>query len=636
MGEEEKEVKQAITSEDVKNAEEKRKKYKKSKEALNNRVKEAEKWFRLMQWEVIAPGDDQKKPHPTSAWLFNSIINKHADGMDNYPEPNILPREEGDKPDAKMLSDILPVILEHNDFESTYDQAWWDVLKYGTAVYGVFWNKELENGLGDIDIKHIDILDLDWEPGIEDIQDSKNLFFTRAVDNELLEKAYPQLVGKLGNSTLQEGKWDTTENLSMESMSPVVDWYYKKKIRTQTGYQTVLHYVKYCAGEVLYATENDTNVPTMIGTDGNPMPTGKSMAEIGLYDHGKYPFILHTLFPLKGSPAGFGFIDITKDVQIQIDKLDQIILKNSHRIANRKTFVSDGAGINTDDYTNPEIEIVSVSGNVDDSKIKQEEIKELPAFIYNFRAAKIDELKEVSGNRDFSQGGTTSGVTAASAIAALQEAGSKLSRDEIKQSYRKFRDINYMMIELIRQFYTETRFFRITGENGVEQFVEYQNQNLNKSTNELGIESIKRPVFDIKVTSQKASPFTKIAQNELAKELYQLGVFNPQNSDMALSMLNMMDFEGKDLVEQKISQNGTMLQMIQQMQLQIQQMATIIDATTGSTLSQAVMMQQNPQAEQIQDTSAVSTNNPLAKAVQSAQNTTPTTARDKAQNVVAN
>ena len=57
---------------------------------------------------------------------------------------------------AKTLSSILPVVMEYNDFEQTYSDEWWEKLKHGTAVYGVFWNAEKENGLGDIDITTID------------------------------------------------------------------------------------------------------------------------------------------------------------------------------------------------------------------------------------------------------------------------------------------------------------------------------------------------------------------------------------------------------------------------------------------------------------------------------------------------
>ena len=200
-----------------------------------------------------------------------------------------------------------------------------------------------------------------------------------------------------------------------------------------------------------------------------------------------------------------------------------------------------------------------------------------------------------SGNRDFSQGGTTSGVTAASAIAALQEAGSKLSRDMIKSAYRAFAQECYLVLELIRQFYDEPRTFRITGEGGEQQFEVFDNTAIRPQVQgqDFGIDLGERvPVFDIRVAAQKKSPFSKISQNELAKELYGAGMFNPEIADQALICLDMMDFEGKDKVVQKVSQNQTLLQMVQQLQAQMLQMAQIIDAQNGTTITEGIAAEQ--------------------------------------------
>ena len=98
--------------------------------------------------------------------------------MDNYPEPNVLPREKGDEESAELLSKILPVIIENNNFENTYSDAWWYKLKHGTAAYGVFWNNRKSEG-GDIDITRLDLLNIFWEPGISHIQESENLFIVK-------------------------------------------------------------------------------------------------------------------------------------------------------------------------------------------------------------------------------------------------------------------------------------------------------------------------------------------------------------------------------------------------------------------------------------------------------------------------
>jgi hypothetical protein len=103
-----------------------------------------------------------------------------------------------------------------------------------------------------------------------------------------------------------------------------------------------------------------------------------------------------------------------------------------------------------------------------------------------------------------------------------------------------------------------------------------------------GETDFRRPVFDIKITSQKQSPFNKIAQNELAKELYQMGVFNPQMTDQSLLMLEMMDFEQKDMIIQKVQQNGTLLQMVQNLTQVAMKLSTIVDQQNGTNTTAEV------------------------------------------------
>ena len=546
--------------------------YKRDKQALTDRIVNAEEWWKNNHWDRFS--SDSSNPNdtqPVSAWLFNSIINKHADFMDNFPCPAILEREESDREIAKMLSSVVPVILEQNGFERTYSECSWDKPKIGTGIYGVFWNPEKENGLGDIDIKHMDVINMFWEAGVDDIQKSRNVFTVEMMDRDLLEEEYPEIKDKTQAEIIYKPEYLYESNLDTTNKVQVIDWYYKKRIRAEVNgivtTKTILHYCKFIPGAVLYATENDPE-----------------MQYTGWYDHGMYPFVCDAMFPEKGSPAGFGYLDIMVNPQEYIDKLDQVILKNA--MLNRpRYFVSNSAGINEQEFADMSNDFVHCSGSVDESQIQQIKVPQMSDGVFKIREEKIEELKETSGNRDFSQGGTTSGVTAASAIAALQEAGSKLSRDMIKGTYTAYSSTVTMVIELIRQFYTLPRCYRITQPNGEAQYIELTNESLQPQQDNMmdGELSARRPVFDIKVAAQKASPYSRIANNELAKELFGMGVFNPQIADQAMAVVTMMDFDRRDEVLKKIQENGLMYQQLQQMQAAMVQMADIIAQTTGNT-----------------------------------------------------
>ena len=571
-------VAQPIGQEQLRQANLTLQKNKEGKANLEQRVIDNEEWYRLRHWECMR-GKKKQQVEPVSAWLLNAIANKHADAMDNYPAPNILPREKADVEEARRLSDIVPVVLEQTGYEGTYSEAWWDKLIGGTAIYGVFWDSGKLNGLGDIAVEPVDVLNLFWEPGITDIQDSANVFHLSLADNKALESSYPQLSGNLGGSTLDISKYVYDDTVDTSGKSVVVDWYYKK----QVGQTTVLHFCKYVNDTVLYATEND-----------------ETMAKRGWYDHGKYPFVFDPLFRIKGTPCGFGYIDIGKGAQEYIDRGDQAVMQNMLSNAKPRYFIRSDGSVNEAEYGDMTKDFVHTDGNLGQDSILPIAGKGLSSIYLNVLDRKVEELKETTGNRDVSTGGSASGVTAASAIAAMQEAGSKLSRDSNKAAYRAFREIVLLVVELIRQFYDLPRQFRIIGANGEQSFISYTNAGLlpQAQGNDFGVDMGYRvPLFDIEIAAEKASPYSKLSQNELALQFFGAGFFNPQLTDQALACLEMMDFDGKDRMMQRIAQNGTLYQQLMQTRQQAVAMAQAVDMQMGTNYAGQILLGAQGQAQ---------------------------------------
>ena len=558
-----------IGAEEVARAEQILQKYKVGKAALDQRLVDNELWFRMGHWKNYQNPMMEGKPQPSSGWLFNSIANKHADAMDNYPAPNVLPRAPDDEQTARVLSSVLPVVLEQADYEQVYSDTWWRKLKQGTGVKGVFWDPEQRGGVGEITVRPMNLLMLYWEPGVDDIQASPNFFSLSLEDTDQLTERWPQLEGH-STSALEVPHYLHDGGLDTNGKSVVVDWYYKK--RNAEG-RRVLHYCKFCNGVVLYASEND------------PEYAGR-----GFYDHGQYPFVFDPLFVEEDSPAGFGYIDVMKECQTAIDRMNHAMDENVLLSSKQRYVLSDAAGVNEEELADFSRDIVHVVGRLGDDSFRPLQTTGMQGNSLSYRNSRIEELKEISGNRDMTQGGTAGGVTAASAIAALQEAGSKLSRDMLKSAYRAFAKECYLIMDLMRQFYDEERVFRIIGETGRSEFVHFSGAALRAQAlpGVGGVElGSREPVFDIVVSAEKKSTFSRLSQNETAKECYQLGFFAPRNADAALAALEMMDFEGIEKVRQRVRQNGTLAQRLEQLQSQLVQLKQGPLSGPGENLSTA-------------------------------------------------
>ena len=493
-------------------------------------------------------------PEVKSGHIFNAIQYKHADFLDNYPHINVLPREESDEGEAEVLSQILPCILDRAHFKETYSQNSYTKLQTGCACYGVFWDETAGAGEGDIKISKIILDRLSWQPNVSDIQDSRYVFYDYFMEEDEFIRLYGSLDGVRTQKTYErkdEDKYDDSLNYQVV----ITDCYYKAK--DKSGKASV-HLLKFSGNRILEETE------------------GKEEFSGGLYAHGKYPFVMDVMHPIYGDITGVGIAELGESQQRYIDKFDRIISESALYSSKPRYFKKQGvAGVNISQFLDLNVPLVDVDANsLDDTALKRIEAPPLPAFIPEFRKMKIEELKEVLGNRDFSQGGTSGGVTAATAITALQNSGDKLSRDMIAQTYTAITSVFLLVVELIRQFYDEERTFRITGQDETVSYIRYSNKNIQPKAGAfdafwgfLGMEVPERKSaqFDIVLSVEKNNPYSRGQHNELVLTLYQLGLLNPQNAQVGCFVIENLSFDGKDKILERLRQAGEEAQA--QMQL---------------------------------------------------------------------
>lgn len=541
--------------------------YQDGKKTLDSRLVANEQFYKMRQWDAVNGGGaaaQQKDVHST-AWLFSCIESRYADMMDSYPTANTRPRQQDDVEEANRLSAIIPVINEQLDMETTYSEVSRYALKHGTFAYSVLWDSSKHHGLGDISVNRVDLLSLYWEPGVTDIQESTNVFHLTLVDNALLESQYPAIKGKLGGKPVIKTEYRYDDKIRTDDKSIVVDWYYK----VWSNGKKVLHYCKYVNDFVLFSTQNE-------GME-------------SLYDHSMYPYVIVPLFPVEGSLAGYGYIDIGRDTQVQIDLLSKAIVENATMGASPRYFVSNGTKVNEKEFLDFTKKVIHVeSGTVTDDELRPMESIPFSGNYINVLGTLVDQLKYTTANQDANNGIAPSGVTSASGIASLQEAAGKNARAVNKTAYRAFKDVTYMQIELIRQFYDAPRYFRITPDDAKESYELYTNKAL-KPQAIPGTEYLRLPEFDISITAERANPYRKMEMNELALNFYNMGFFNPQNADQVSACLSMMDFSGKRDVLQRVSANATLYQRLLQYQQIALNYAKQIDPQGAEIIAQDIM-----------------------------------------------
>ena len=542
-------------------------KYQQGKAMADDRLIENDRWYRSQQWDIIREKAGKGKtaePEPTTNLVWNTIANRHGDLMDAFPEPIFTEREPSDREDAEQLSKVMKYVLDRQKFRQTYSDAAWYKVKSGTSCYHISWDQSLEGGLGDISIKKVDLLRLYWQPGIDNIQDSKYVFALSLMDKDDADRLY-NLDGKVeARYGIDLKKYNETDTIDTEGMVVVIDCYYKER---QEDGATILHMDKIVGDRIVDSTKSKGE--------------GK-----GLYDHGLYPFVFDKMFPEEHSLLGFGMVDVIKNAQMYIDKLDQILTFNALVSGRQRLLVKKGL-VPTDQFADVSKTIIEMNGSLKEGEdFHRLQATPLPSSIMEHRNMKIAELKEVSGANDFSRGAATGGVTSATAILALQEAGNKLSRAMVAATYDAYVELCNMALELIVQFYDEPRKFRITNDQGEPEYIEFSNQMMKEKPVEIdGVQTAetRRPIYDIDCHAEKQSHFAAYASNEIAKELFNMGFFSPEMAPAALTALKLMSFDGKEQVEKSISQ-------MYQQQMEMQQATSQAQQAVGQQEELLVMM----------------------------------------------
>ena len=461
-------------------------------------------------------------PEPVTPVLFSTLESVLADMMDNYPEAVLIGEEPGDDALAGELTQIVRFILKRRGYRETFRRKCRGALKKGASALQVFWNDALLDGMGDVDIRELDIRSLLWDPAFEDIQDGRACIQHSFYPREWFGRHYPKALDEMKGDGYRRERFggETPLDGGAEDIL-LMDYWFREP--DEEGV-TRVHMLRIAGGALL--------------------EDSRRTRPQGMYAHGRYPFIVEALYPIEGQPVGFGLIDALKNMQMYADRMDQIILKNIQMSASPKMMISRSADIDEEALTDWSREVVR-AGRIDENAVRWFQAAPLNPYAMAHHRGKLDAIKEQSGQNQFNRGETMGGVTAASAIVALQEAGNKRSRMLIEQMNDGFERMVRMIVELVAENYTEPRRVRVRGE-GTDNMLQFDGS----AWGERG------PLdFDISVNVQKQTPQRTLYQNELALQLLQAGVIEREDA------LGMMTFPGKDAVMARAARGAPQREM---------------------------------------------------------------------------
>lgn len=489
-----------------------------------------DEWDRLTANEKIYLGDhwsdtgsDSNEPQPVMPIIFSTVENIQADLMDEYPEAVVTPESSNDEKIGKILTRVVAQNHEACDYLYEYNDLIHDLLVGGYMVQEVGWDPNLNYGFGGAYIRCVSNKNIMFDPLCANIQDGRAVFKIERLPTSWFRQHYPDYADHFSGGS---------------DLVPDDHFSFGTEIESkETNYMILLE-----AWIRTYDAENHKYSVHMLQIAGGQLLENSYIEKPeGYFMHGMYPFVCTPLYKIKGSPFGRGIVDMFKNPQQYSDKINQILLKNALTAGTNRILVQKGSA-DLDEISDFSKQITEVS-NIEGIKWFQD--RPLPAFLMNYMINMQNSIKEESGSNDFSRGNTTGGVTAASAITALMDASSKRSRKEAQVIHNGFAQAVRMELEVEREFETETRTVEITvmGEKQSLSIQEGFFKDVQNGYDRLPVE------FRVSIKPARESRFTNLSNNELILQImtmYQGRTINPA------ILMEAMNFEGKDIVLEKL------------------------------------------------------------------------------------
>lgn len=570
------------------------------------RVKCARKVFLLDDPEQDSPDENGgKKPRNKTIQLQtlrSTINNCVADQMDNMPEALLAPERPGLEGVATDLTDVVHYIMGRNHYEDIHRLRAEDFFVAGTAVTQVTWDETMDYGHGDVAVIRWPVEAMIWDPYVNDIQEGRAVMKCSWHPHSWFEEHYPDKARFVGSDEAQHrniGKPDAQEELSSyeNDQAMLIEYWWRTFDAKSRRYKINVAYVAgYC---LLDKVEN-------------------------VYKHGRYPFRFDAYSSVEGSPAGVGLVEELTPMMRYVNRYARYIDENLRMSAKTRMLIRKDSGVDVEALANWDSNIIT-GDNIDPNYIQWLQSKPLNGVVVQQMLQYQTDIKQDSGQNQFMRGETAGGITAASAISALQEAGGKLTRSHTNILNQGFREIVEQMIWLVAQFYDEDKERMITGADGKshqvllngEHLMGLDQMNLPSEDELMGMippgfdgdpqelmtklrrtaqrKLAKRkreffaPPYTVDVQVQRRNPLRVQAQNDLFIQAYTMAAQAGQQFPLSL-LFDLLVVDGKERILPVLQQVDQQSAMMQQLAAENEQLKAQNEQLSGTVQQQGAAL----------------------------------------------
>ncbi|MFY3741634.1 MAG: hypothetical protein HMLIMOIP_002092 [Candidatus Nitrosomirales archaeon] len=228
------------------------------------------------------------------------------------------------------------------------------------------------------------------------------------------------------------------------------------------------------------------------------------------YEHGQYPFA-----KLDGTPTGkFYTSSIIEDLiplQQELNRSRSQLIESKNRMSKPQILAEKGSVEAKKITTEPGQVIEYAMGHTPPQPLP---LQNLPSYVTEEINRLYDDMADVSGQHEVSNGSTPPGVTAATAISFLQEQDETMIAGNYSSIEEAIEKVAAQCLTYVKMYWDEARTVKIVGLDGTFDVQIFKNSDLRGNT-------------DVRVESGSALPTSRAAKQAFIMDLMKMGFIQP-------------------------------------------------------------------------------------------------------------
>lgn len=511
---------------------------------------------------------------PPSMTLNSCIDNVIADQIDNMPEAVLIPEREETEGTADEMTDVVGFVLYQAGWPGKYNQLMEDATVTGTGVAQVFWDEDMMNGDGMVNVIAWHPEDFYPDPLYENIQDGRACFKATLTTVAWVKEHYPDASPYVKGDAIrpEDSHGSFVEAVFGDEKVTLLEYWYKRYDAEKR--KTRVHMAQMAGNALLYSTE--------LG-----LGCSKDEYEEGIYAHGQYPFVMYRYRRVFREPFGTGMTHDHAGTQNAIDRYQKYIDDNARQSSVVRHFIRRGSGVNIEDVADMTKTIIEWDGNDIREVMQTVQAAPLNGQVYQMMTFLVDAMKDDSGQNAFNRGEVTGGVTANSAIQSLMTQGNKITRWHVEQFKDAFREMVEQVLSVLSEYMEPGRTLRIVGGNDSNMGMKGKLIVVNPSNREG--DKMPKPAYSVRVQANRSSSAAD-RFNDLVMRAAEISAQSgkPIPADQLIDALQAIPNKGR--VVAMLREAGTLYDELAQAQAQMQQMQQTIQGQQAVIDSDAKSM----------------------------------------------